>query len=265
MSARDGKPGSHAGAQNALNASRFDLDSAIRAVRAEQGSAAQALALEQRLAATLGPSALAGASGASGAGGAWGWLLVLGLGALGALGLHAYEAARPRAASVLHAEPRPHAALSAALAPAVLTEAARPVLTAVQLPEARPLQVQRKAPRRTRVAARPAKNAAKNAPEAVDAAGELALLQRSRAALRSDPAAALALAEQHAHSYPHGMFAQEREVLAIEALLRSHARAAAFSRARAFVAGHPDSPYSMRIRALLAQLPEDPAVDAPRR
>jgi hypothetical protein len=110
------------------------------------------------------------------------------------------------------------------------------------------------------------------APETPDVASELALLQRSRAALRRDPAAALALAEQHARAYPHGMFAQEREVLAIESLLRAHARPAALLRAQAFVSGHPDSPYAVRIRALLDELPAsstapaaDPAAEPARR
>src|SRR5262249_31604551 len=94
------------------------------------------------------------------------------------------------------------------------------------------------------------------APARADVASELALLQRSRAALRRDPAAALALAEQHARAYPHGMFAQEREVLAIEALLRTHARPGALQRAQTFVIGPPDSPYAVRIRALLDELPK---------
>lgn len=280
MKPRNGR-GSQAGGPNARPPSTavpsFDLDSAIRSVRAEQGSAAQALALEQRLAETLGPAALAGASGASGVAGAWGsggWLLVLGLGALGALALHAYEGAQPRTASVLHAEPPVQAPRVAALAPVQLPEAAAPALAPLPATHAKPAQA-RRAPRHARAAgnAHAASNthaasnahAASDAPAAVDAEGELALLQRSRAALRGDPVAALALAEQHARAYPHGMFAQEREVLAVEALLRSHARAAAFARAHAFVGSHPDSPYAPRIRALLAQLPADPAAEPPER
>ena len=47
---------------------------------------------------------------------------------------------------------------------------------------------------------------------------ELALLKRARVSVRSDPARALALTAEHAARFAAGTFAEEREVIAIEAL-----------------------------------------------
>jgi hypothetical protein len=94
---------------------------------------------------------------------------------------------------------------------------------------------------------------------------ELALLDRAQRALERDPATALALSEQHARDYPHGLFAQEREVLAIEALLKLRQRAAAVTRAEDFVKHFADSPHARRVRALLdrSQRGATPAMSSP--
>jgi outer membrane protein assembly factor BamD (BamD/ComL family) len=84
---------------------------------------------------------------------------------------------------------------------------------------------------------------------------ELALLERSRAALRSDARAALSLAEQHARAYPSGRFAQEREVLAIQALLKQARDAEAVARAQRFIGEHAGSPYALRLREMLNDKP----------
>jgi hypothetical protein len=84
-----------------------------------------------------------------------------------------------------------------------------------------------------------------------DPEGELALLQRAQAALDADPGTTLALAGEHLRAYPDGVFAQERELLAIEALLKLRRRAPAVERARAFVQRFPSSPHGRRVRALL--------------
>jgi outer membrane protein assembly factor BamD (BamD/ComL family) len=91
----------------------------------------------------------------------------------------------------------------------------------------------------------PATNATP-APEA-----ELALLQRSQAALDREPGAALALAEQHAREHPAGVFSQEREMLAMEALVKLRRVPAALARAERFVRDYPTSPHNERVRALL--------------
>jgi outer membrane protein assembly factor BamD (BamD/ComL family) len=77
------------------------------------------------------------------------------------------------------------------------------------------------------------------------------LLQRSQAALDHNARLALSVAETHARDYPRGVFEQEREILAIEALLKLRRAPEAVARARAFVQHHPESPHTPRVRALL--------------
>lgn len=89
-------------------------------------------------------------------------------------------------------------------------------------------------------------SAAASNPEA-----ELALLQRAHAALSASPVEALALTDQHRLQYASGLFAQEREVIAIEALLALSRKPAAILRARAFLAKYPLSPHARRVRPLL--------------
>ena len=80
-------------------------------------------------------------------------------------------------------------------------------------------------------------------------------MQRTQSALDRDPSQALALAQEHAREYPNGLFAQEREVLAIEALLKLRQRAAAVARAKTFVGRYPGSAHARRVRALLERAP----------
>lgn len=82
-------------------------------------------------------------------------------------------------------------------------------------------------------------------------ADELALLQRARRILLKDPARALTLAEQHARDYPRGVIAEERELLAVQALLATDQRAAAERRARRFERVHPSSVHAHRMHVLL--------------
>ncbi len=77
---------------------------------------------------------------------------------------------------------------------------------------------------------------------------ELALLQRARSSLSSNPAAALAAAEQHRRLYPNGRLAQEREVLAIDALKALGRADSARSRTKRFENAYPTSPHRERIR-----------------
>ena len=84
-----------------------------------------------------------------------------------------------------------------------------------------------------------------------DPIAELALLDAAQHALRDEPEQALARAEEHAARYPHGEFEQEREVLAIEALLRMGHDDAAAQRARRFIARYPESSYRVRVEQQL--------------
>lgn len=76
------------------------------------------------------------------------------------------------------------------------------------------------------------------------------MLQEAQDALGGSPSRALALAGEHARRFPRGMLAQEREVLAIEALARLGRRDAAQQRARRFHARWPGSSHARRVDAL---------------
>ncbi|MBX3264876.1 MAG: hypothetical protein KF782_34710, partial [Labilithrix sp.] len=81
---------------------------------------------------------------------------------------------------------------------------------------------------------------------------EVRLLERAQDALRARPAEALALAEDHARRFPQGMLAQEREVIAIEALMKTGRASEANARAARFKARFPGSSHTRRIDALVA-------------
>jgi outer membrane protein assembly factor BamD (BamD/ComL family) len=77
------------------------------------------------------------------------------------------------------------------------------------------------------------------------------LLESAQDALASSPESALSLAERHATRFPHGSLAQEREVIAIEALLRLGRGDAARVRADRFYRAFPRSAHRARIENLL--------------
>jgi hypothetical protein len=77
---------------------------------------------------------------------------------------------------------------------------------------------------------------------------EVELLRRARVALATRPREAFGITQEHRALYPHGMFAQERDALAIEALMRAGDGAAARKLAEQFVREHPDSPHAHRFR-----------------
>lgn len=81
---------------------------------------------------------------------------------------------------------------------------------------------------------------------------ELSLLDRAHARMGADPAGALRALEEHRSRYPQGTFAQEREVLAIEALVHLGRRKEAEARAAAFATQFPGSAHRRRIAVLLA-------------
>jgi hypothetical protein len=77
---------------------------------------------------------------------------------------------------------------------------------------------------------------------------EVELLRQARAALASQPREAFALTEQHRQHYARGTFVQERDALAIEALLRTGELDMARDLARRFVRDYPSSPHAHRFR-----------------
>lgn len=86
-------------------------------------------------------------------------------------------------------------------------------------------------------------------------AREAALLARARAAVERDAALALDLTAAHEREFSAGLFAQEREVIAIDALLHLGRSEAAQSRAARFVSTYPSSPHRHRVDALMRRAP----------
>ncbi len=80
---------------------------------------------------------------------------------------------------------------------------------------------------------------------------EIELLRDARLSLRQSPAAALAFTEQHARLYPQGKLTQERELIAISALVATGRRTAALSRGARFEQSFPTSPYRKQVSELL--------------
>jgi hypothetical protein len=81
---------------------------------------------------------------------------------------------------------------------------------------------------------------------------ELSLIERAEA-LRARPSEALAFLAKHEEVYPHGALAQEREVLAIELLLRAGKLSQADARAEHFEDAYPRSAHLPHVRALLTR------------
>jgi hypothetical protein len=82
--------------------------------------------------------------------------------------------------------------------------------------------------------------------------GEVALLETAREALARSPAEALRACERHRRLYPEGLFAEEREALAVEALARSGRRTEAVRRFDAFRARFAQSPHRTHLEQILA-------------
>jgi hypothetical protein len=80
---------------------------------------------------------------------------------------------------------------------------------------------------------------------------ELTLLQGAADRVRADPSEALALADEHAARFPSGSLAQEREVIAIEALVRLNRAGQARERAKRFARDFPTSAHRLRIEILV--------------
>jgi hypothetical protein len=81
---------------------------------------------------------------------------------------------------------------------------------------------------------------------------ELVLITRAQSALKLTPRRALELLERHDDLYPAGHFAEEREVLWIDALSQLGMARALEARAQRFLASYPSSIHVARVRGLLA-------------
>jgi hypothetical protein len=89
---------------------------------------------------------------------------------------------------------------------------------------------------------------------------EIQLLQRAQDALGSSPARALDILNQHAARFPGAGLGQEREVIAIDALVRLGRAGEARERAAAFAARFPTSAHLRRIGSLVPSAGIDSAL-----
>jgi hypothetical protein len=80
---------------------------------------------------------------------------------------------------------------------------------------------------------------------------EVSLLEEAQAASRGDPQRALDLTDRDALRFPNGTLAQEREVIAIDALTRLGRMEDARARARLFFQAFPGSAHGPRVAALV--------------
>jgi hypothetical protein len=79
---------------------------------------------------------------------------------------------------------------------------------------------------------------------------EVHLLQRAQSALGADPGAALALTVEHARRFPGGALGQERELIAVTALVALGRRPEAQARAASLLERFPASAYRGRLESL---------------
>ena len=68
-----------------------------------------------------------------------------------------------------------------------------------------------------------------------------------------DPAAALRTLDDYDARFAHGSLREEADVARIQALLDAGDSAGATTKAQAFLAAHPQSAYTKRVRAMLAK------------
>jgi hypothetical protein len=80
---------------------------------------------------------------------------------------------------------------------------------------------------------------------------ELALLGKAQQSVGADPLRALDLVALSTRQFPSGGLAQEREVIAIEALVRLGRRSEARARAEQFAQTYPGSAHVLRVKALV--------------
>jgi hypothetical protein len=80
-----------------------------------------------------------------------------------------------------------------------------------------------------------------------DGSNEVAMLQRAKRLIDARPSKAFDVIGEHERRYPDGLFREEREALAIEALSRLHRHDQAAARFEQFVHRYPHSAYRQRI------------------
>jgi outer membrane biosynthesis protein TonB len=219
-------------------ADSMGLRELMQAAERDVGTDAQLARLSARLGAVLGPpAAVAAGASAAGLGGA----AKLGLGAFALLvaggGAWLLSTAQPVPPPVPPTS-QPEAPVAAPAPPAPVA----PLPQVEVAPELQPPEAEAPAP------VPPPKAVAK--PEAA-APSEAELLEQARSALKTDPARALARANQHAARFPGGALVQEREVIAIKALRQLGRASEADRRAEAFSKAFPGSAFARKLKPAL--------------
>lgn len=195
-------------------------------------------------------AALEGAPVAATAAGRGPWLLggALGLAALVSLGL---VVARPRPAAPSATEPVAVVAPPPPAVPPVVT-APTPTAPTPAAPTATVAIAAIASAAEAPSAAPPSVPAAKapRPPTGRSETDEMTLVARAQEAMRGRPAEALALCREHERTFATGHFVQEREAIAIEALVYQKRTAEAARRWRAFERAYPTSSHRTHLAAL---------------
>lgn len=175
-------------------------------------------------------------------------------------------------AAAVQAQPAVASALVSAASPVATAVPAAPILPVGVVVNDAPLpivQVVAGGETRRKLRARVARASERHAgvhaavnDAALDPESELALLRRALGSLQARPSQSLELAAEHERVYAEGIFGQEREVIAIDALLALQRTGAAEARARAFLSDYPRSAHAPRIRAMLGGDRERPRAAA---
>jgi hypothetical protein len=154
-------------------------------------------------------------------------------------------------------------------APGAVPTQSEPVMPAVGAPTAaegtqavpsgKAVQLERTRPARRANATLnnpPAPIAGAGAAGTASLSGERRLLDQARNALRDgDASRALAAVGEHARLYPDGQLTEEREVLGIQAMVRSGSYAEARARGQAFLSNYPDSPLHTVVQSTVDSIP----------
>lgn len=107
------------------------------------------------------------------------------------------------------------------------------------------------ASRRSRSRSRTPTVGSAHPPTAKDRTAEAELLLQAKRAMPDAPRRALGLADRHARKFPDGVLAEERELIAIRALVALERTSDAQRRARAFEQTHPASPHLAAVHRAL--------------
>ncbi|MCA9611036.1 MAG: hypothetical protein KC619_35825 [Myxococcales bacterium] len=234
----------------------------IRELLAEDVQPPEADPSARRAAAALAASLAAGhATTAAAVATGIGAKLAIGLIALTAVGGGVWLATEPEDAPVAEAPIE-----APALPPRLPTEPARrspvveaaPSMEEVPMEEVPALEVPALEEPTEEAAAppRPSPHRARARDEAPDVdpiTAEARLLEQARSRLASDPTGALRLTEEHARTYPAGQLGADRELIAVDALLRLGRRPEAERRADALIAQR--GWYAQRARRMLDRTP----------